>query len=403
VGYSTSNNTGTLSGLTNFGVNDGLVMKLDKAGNIQWQKLLGGTGSFDQFFSACLTSDGGYLLIGTCGSSNSGTLTGISTNGGQDGWIVKLDAGGNIVWQKLFGGSGNDSFQAVQQTADNGFLLAGYSYSSNSGTLTGYNNYGASDGWLLRIDLNGNSVWQKLLGGSVTDVFYSVLLTTDAGFITAGSSNSASGSGTLTGLTNNGVQDGWILKGDAAGNTQWQKLYGGSASDVFNTIQTITGTEYFLAGNSSSTSTGTMPGIDNNGLQDGWIMKTDMNGDISWQKLLGGSDNETISKLKSLTDGSILVTGSAASTMSGTLAANAGFGNTDVWLLNMDASGNTKWQKLLGGTNADAIETILQMTDGSFILAVNSSSANSGMLTGISGFGGSDCWLLRADIYGNPY
>jgi hypothetical protein len=89
--------------------------------------------------------------------------------------------------------------------------------------------------------------------------------------------------------------------------------------------------------------------------------------------------------------------------MSGTLAASAGFGNTDAWLLNMDAMGNTKWQKLLGGTNADAIETILQMTDGGFILAVNSSSANSGMLTGISGFGGSDCWLLRADIYGNPY
>lgn len=403
-GYTTSNNSGTFYGSTNYGSQDGFVIKLDIGGNMQWQKLFGGTGTFDQLYTVQPTSDGGYILAGSTQSNNTGTLTGISNNGGVDAWLIKLDANGNVQWQKLYGGNGNDYFYSVFQTADAGFMIAGSSYSSN-GTLTGLTNNGSADGWIMKTDATGNTQWQKLFGGNVTDYFYSIQPANDGGFIASGGSSSLSGTGTLGSTINNGGTDGWIVKTDAAGNTQWQKLFGGSGNDVINVMQSASANEYIFGGNSNSGNSGTLAGINNNGLQDGWVFKTDNNGTQFWQKLWGGGDNDAINNLLSLSNGETILAGSvsAASALSGTLNGTPGFGLSDAWLIKCNPSGNIIWQKLYGGSNDESFASLLQLSNGSLMVAGFSNSPNNGNLTGIAGFGSSDIWLLKTDGYGNIY
>jgi uncharacterized repeat protein (TIGR01451 family) len=165
----------------NNGGYDYWVVKLDVTGNITWQKSLGGSGS-DKAQSIQQTVDGGYIVAGYS-NSNDGDLTG--NNGSYDYWVVKLDVTGNISWQKSLGGSGTDKAQSIQQTTDGGYIVAGFS-NSNDGDVTGNN--GSYDYWVVKIDASGNITWQKSLGGTWYDKAYSIQQTTDGGYIVAGES-----------------------------------------------------------------------------------------------------------------------------------------------------------------------------------------------------------------------
>ncbi|MEO7312264.1 MAG: hypothetical protein ABIX01_17820 [Chitinophagaceae bacterium] len=401
AGYTTSNNSGTFSGLINYGGQDAWVIKLDPNGKIVWQRLMGGTGTFDTFQDIIADGSGGYLIIGGTTSSNSGTLTGITGNGGQDAWLVKLDASGNMIWQKLFGGAGNDYFFSIIESGDGGFIIAGGTYSSSSGTLGSITNNGAIDGWVIKVDTNGNTIWQKLFGGDIADVFYTIAATTDGGFMLAGSSNSTSGTGTLAGTSNNGGQDGWIIKINSAGIPQWQKLYGGNGTDILNKIKPSTSGEYYCCGTSTSSNSGTLAGNINNGVQDGWVMKISGDGSPIWQHLLGGTDTETFTDIAVKPDNSIIITGRSASALTGTLAPVAGFGSDDAWLIVISSNGTTITQKLLGGINADSFESIKVLDYNRILIAGVSASANNGSLNGIAGFGGTDLWVIIDGVFGN--
>ena len=176
-------------------------MKLDATGNITWQKSLGGTNQ-DYGYSIQQTTGGGYIVAGYS-NSNDGDVTG--NNGGVDCWIVKLDTVGNITWQKSLGGSGFDSAYSIKQTQDGGFIVACESY-SNDGDVTGNN--GSYDYWIVKLDSGGEITWQKSFGGSEGDAASSIQQTNDGGYIIAGSSYSNDGDLTV----NNGLNEHWIIK-----------------------------------------------------------------------------------------------------------------------------------------------------------------------------------------------
>jgi hypothetical protein len=171
---------------------------------VKWQKSLGGS-DYDDASSIQQTTDGGFIVAGQT-KSNNGDVSG--KHGNYDYWIVKLDADGNLVWQKCLGGSDFDEAQSIQQTTDGGFIVAGHS-KSNNGDVSG--NQGHEDYWIVKLDKDGNLVWQKSLGGSDYDFAYSIQQTTDGGFIVAG--QSASNDGDVSG--NHGSGDDWIVKLDA--------------------------------------------------------------------------------------------------------------------------------------------------------------------------------------------
>jgi hypothetical protein len=198
AGY-TESNDGDVKG--NHENGDFWIVKLDKDGNIEWQKTLGGS-NWDWAFSVQQTPDGGYIVAGFTWS-NDGDVSG--NHGSLDAWIVKLDKDGNIEWQKTLGGSGNDWATSVQQTTDGGYIVAGGTYSTD-GVIRG--NHGSLDAWVVKLDGNGNMQWQKALGGSGSDSAWSVQQTTDGGYIVAGFTKSNDGD--VTG--NHGSADFWVVK-----------------------------------------------------------------------------------------------------------------------------------------------------------------------------------------------
>lgn len=180
---------------------------------IKWQNTIGGNGH-DDLWSSQQTSDGGYILGGASYSTLSGDKT-EDNLGIIDYWVVKLDSSGNIEWQNTIGGSDWDELFSVLQTSDGGYILGGESRSNISGDKTA-NCKGGNDYWLIKLDDTGNIQWQKTIGGSSEDDLFGVRQTPDHGYVLAGSSYSnISGDKTENSF---GSTDYWIVKTDSIGS-----------------------------------------------------------------------------------------------------------------------------------------------------------------------------------------
>lgn len=372
AGYSNSNN-GDVTG--NHGEFDYWVAKLTNNGIIVWQKSLGGSGE-DIANSVIQTSDGGYIVSGQSYSDN-GDIT--DNHGGIDYWIVKLDASGNLVWQKSLGGSSLDYGREIQETIDGGFIMIGLSL-SNNGDVTG--NHGDYDYWVVKMDGSGEIVWQNALGGSSVEQALSIRQTTDGGYVIAGSSRSVDGDVTL----NHGSDDCWIVKLDPSGNLSWEKSFGGFSEDFAYSIQQTSEGGYVFAGFSSSWN-GDITG--NHGGRDVWIVKIDVVGNLIWQKSFGGTQNDIAMDIKNTLDGKYIITGYSNS-INGDVTENNG--EEDFWVIKIDTSGNIIWQKSFGGSGSDQAFCLEQAPDGGFILAGGSGS-NDGNVSG--NHGNKDGWLLK--------
>lgn len=165
------------------------IVKLDTTGNIQWQKSLGGSLN-DIGYSIQQTTDGGYIVSATSWS-NDGDVSGHHGNTQtSDYWIVKLDTTGNIQWEKSLGGSGSERTESIQQTLDGGFIIAGYS-DSVDGDVSGDDD--SYKYWIVKLDKFGNIHWEKSFGGTDTDIPLSIQQTSNNGYIVAGTSRSNDG------------------------------------------------------------------------------------------------------------------------------------------------------------------------------------------------------------------
>ena len=203
----------------NHGSEDFWLVKTDDNGYLQWEKCLGGTTE-EEAFSVRQTSDGGYIVAGWTNSID-GDVTGL--HGSVDLWVVKTDSTGNIQWEKTLGGSGEEGYYIgriiVNQTPDGGYAVAS-STNSNDQDVSG--NHGDYDYWLVKLDGNGNIMWQRCFGGSDTDQLRDMRVTQDHGFILAGLCNSVDGD--LTGYNNNFAAS-FFVKTDSLGVIQWRSSY----------------------------------------------------------------------------------------------------------------------------------------------------------------------------------
>ena len=379
-GYIMAGTTRSTDGVVigNHGDNDAWVVKLTATGAIDWQKALGGTGD-DRAQSFRPTPDGGYILAGYTLSTD-GDLTG--NYGGGNVWVVKLDATGAIVWQKTMGGTSYDYANSIQLTPDGGYILACAGYSIN-GDVTG--NHGGFDYWVVKLDATGAIVWQKALGGTDDDLVKSIQLTPDGGYIVAGSTYSTDGD--VTG--NHGYGDAWVVKLSGMGVLVWQKTLGGTAYDNAYSIQPSPDSGYIVACETSSINgdvTGKHGGM---GDADAWVVKLSNVGTIEWQKALGGTGKDYAYSIQPTTDGGYIMAGFTDST-DGDVTGN--HGGRDAWIVKLDATGNIVWQKTLGGTNDDSANSIQLNPDGGYIMIGNADSKN-GDLTGNHGI--TDAWIVK--------
>ncbi len=323
------------------------IVKVDAEGNIAWQKTYGGEYT-EICYSIQQTRDGGYIAAGITGSFQHGVT-------GGELWVLKLDGQGNIQWQKVYSGLLDDEAHAVQQTSDGGYIVAGHTESAQES--------GNYDVWILKLDSRGNITWQKTYGGSGIDDAWAIQQTRDRGYIVAGSTNSFGF----------GNSDAWILKLDPNGDIVWQKTYGGSGDDYSRSILETEDGGYIVAGYSNSFSS--------NGDDDAWVLKLDSNGNILWQKAYGEDYTDECLYSIQLTEGG------------GVIAAGSAFNNrSDFYILKIDGNGNITWQRTFGGDMAEEVRAIQETPNGGLIVAGYTASF---------GAGGTDMWVLSLDPNGD--
>ncbi len=330
------------------GKQDAWIFKLDSTGNLQWDKTFGGNDN-DRAYAIQQTTEGGYIVAGETESKSAGY---------DDAWIFKLDSTGNVQWDKTFGGNDFESAKAIRQTTDGGYIVAGEKDSKST----------ENDAWIFKLDSKGNMQWDKTFGGNDDDSAYSIQQTTDGGYIVAGETESKGA----------GKQDAWILKLDATGNVQWDKTFGGNDFEGANAIQQTTDGGYIVAGETN------LKSVDKD---DAWIFKLDSTGNVQWDKIFGGNDDDDgVYSIQQTTDGGYVVAGVKDSKSASGAA----------WILKLDATGNLQWDKTFGGDNikksGDKAYSIQQTTDGGYVVAGDNRSKSAGY---------HDAWILKLNPTGD--
>ncbi|MBC8173527.1 MAG: T9SS type A sorting domain-containing protein, partial [Chitinophagales bacterium] len=391
-GYSSSNISGdktenriAVSGLHN----DYWVVKLDSVGNIIWENTIG-SGKNDELNSIQTTQDGGFILGGISNSNANHDKTD-ALIAKEDYWAVKLDSLGNVEWDNALGGIDEDYLLTAFQLSDGGFILGGYSNSDNFMTSDkAEDNLGSFDFWIVKLNSEGVIEWENTIGGEHLDYFESLIPVAD-GFILGGHSRSAISSDKTQNPIGGFEYDYWIVKIDLEGNVIWDKTIGGTGEESFNSITATSDGGYMIGGTSVSPISGDK--TENNiGAEDFWIVKLDSLGDVEWDKTIGGTGYDILESIFQVEE-SFILAGYSDSDASGNKSENS-FGDDDFWVVRINALGEVEWDKTIGGTDDDRLLDAIKINDSEYILAGYSLSDASGLKT--EGNNGSwDYWVVK--------
>ena len=394
--YGTSpSNSGYEKSENSRGMDDFWIVKTDGAGNVTWDRTYGGALR-DNLLSAIQLPDSGYILAGQSESGIGGEKSEAnrdSTLSTFDLWIIRIDKNGNIVWDKTIGGSGTDYAYHVMISSSNRIVIAGDTYSHGSYEFTGPN-YGAADYWIVVLDMQGNLVWEKNFGGSNLDwQVTSVIETSDGSFLVGGESVSQPvGNKTATGCGTN--WDIWCVKMDSSGNIIWDKSYGGDNIEDFRSL-TLSGNKIYLSGASQSPISCNKT-LQNHGMintTDFWLLTIDENGDILSENVYGGDNNENGMTSFSLTQKGYLMCGTSYSNASGDKTEDNVGHIRQGWALEVDSSGNVLWDNTIETVFGLGYLRGMEDSDGCFVFLSRGNDAGGDLSQNRST--GFDYWLVK--------
>jgi hypothetical protein len=312
-------------------------------GNRQWHKTFGGSND-DYGESVNQTSDLGFIITGYTESYGAG---------GRDVWLIKTDSFGNEQWNKTFGGSNGDEGYSVWQTSDGGYIITGDTYSYGPG---------GSDVWLIKTNSSGDYQWDTTIGTGGDDHGRSVQQTSDGGYIIAGREYSFA-------IFSWNV---WLIKTNSSGDVKWYKTFGGDSADYGESVQQTSDGGYIITGWTSSYSAE---------YSDVWLIKTNASGNKEWNKTFSRGWFEKGYSVQQTTDGGYIIAG-----------FSQGADESDVWLIKTSSSGNWQWGREIGISGDDMAYSVRQADDGGYIIAGYTESY---------GAGDSDVWLIKTDSSGN--
>lgn len=360
-------------------------------GKVEWIKNFGGSGD-DTAQAIVATTDGGYAVLGYSNSID-GDLTDKSTEV-NDYWLLKLDADGNLQWNKTYGGSKDDRGQSLVQTDDGGYAITGYAMSDDG---DGSNNEGFHDNWVVKLDATGTIEWEKSFGFSGHDHSYDIVQTDDNGFFFVGflDITSARADGNTekgnSSLTAHGVGEFWGTKIDPRGDLQWRGYFGGTNNDRAHAVVQSDDGGFVLSGFTESDDYDIS---DTRGSYDFWIVKVDRNGNLLWELSFGGTGIDISQDIAKTDDGGYVIAGH---TFSSDPDISINNGESDMWLVKTDSTGNLEWEKTYGGTGFDAAQAVIASKDGGFIVVGNSKSSDMDVE---SNAGENDMWAIKTDSNG---
>lgn len=375
------------------GYSDYWIVKTDALGNKQWDKRFGGN-SKEELFTVLQMPDSGYLLGGWSMSNVNGDQTQTS-RGGSDYWIIRTDKSGNKLWDKRYGGPGDDELRSMTTTADGGFIFAGESTSGIGGEKS-QSNHGEFDVWVVKTDVNGNMQWNASYGGQLDDRLNAIQQTADGGYIIGAWTISPVGFDVTQ--PGRGSSDMWLIKTDGNGVKQWDGRYGGNDNEYLYALDQTNDGGFILAGYTRSNVNGEVS-VPGKGGFDFWIVKTNGNGVKLWDKRYGGHLDEKGKSIFQTSDGGFIMGGWSESLISGDKSEDTQ-GATDYWLVRMDDSGNKLWDLDFGASNEERLHDVPQTSDGGFIIGGHSYSGKNGDKSQANN-GIDDYWIVKLSAGAN--
>ncbi len=289
---------------------------LAQAPDTLWTRIYGGEES-DAGYAVEQTSDSGFIVTGSTVSYGAGD---------GDVWLIKMDENGRMVWDKTFGGSSGDGGFSVQQTADRGYIIVGF-----TGSFGG--NY--ADVYLIKTDENGEEIWSNTFDRGNFDWGQSVQQTSDGGYIIAGRTRPISEEN----------YDVLLIKTDESGSEIWSKTFGGLYEDQGSMVQQTSDSGYIIVGDTK---------LYSGSNSDVWLIKADVDGNEEWNKTFGGTLRDGGNSVQKTIDGGYIIAGRTWS---------FGAGMHDVWLIKTDAYGNEEWNKTFGGSGMDVGNSVHTITE----------------------------------------
>ena len=323
-----------------------LLIKIDYEGVQQWTKDHT-FSSTDRLNSVKELPDGNLIMSGS-------TLS--SSNSSKDVLIMKTDSFGNIIWQNTYGEQQDEVAHCIDMAMDGGFIVTGEMVDENTGYSLCY---------LLKTDGQGVLDWSRTFGGNQNDYGYSVVQTNDAGYVISGSTRSQG--------DDNG--DVWLIKTNGDGEIQWERTYGGNGSETSRSVKQTNDGGYIITGNTDSFGSG---------YNDAYLLKTDSQGNETWSQTFGGIGTDQGRNVVQTIDQGYMISGYTDS-----FGESGGF---NFWLIKTDLSGNLEWQRYYGGSGDDRAFCGTQTSDGGYAIAG---------YTNLGGNSAPDILLIKTDDLGN--
>ncbi len=370
VGFSDSNDGDVLS--ESNGGTDLWVAKITSTGTIQWSKLFGGTGD-EEGHDIMQTADNGFLVTGYTGSSD-GDVVGHHGTSSNDFWVLKLTSAGVLEWNQCYGGTSSDEAAAMGKTTTGDYYVAGSTYSNDGDVSGGNHSSDISDFWVIKINSSGSLLSQKCVGGTDSDEGINMTITSDNGCILVGRTSSTDGDA----IAYHGGQDMLIAKLTSSFTVEWSKCYGGTETEECNAVVQLSDGSYAALGYSSTHNNGDVTGHHGSqGSDDFWLLKLTSAGAITWAKCFGGDGDDQANGLTKTMDGGYVMCGLTNSTNGDVTGFHSGgFFDPDVWVAKIDANGILKWQRCCGGSGQDESFNVFETSSNQFIVTAFTYSAD---------------------------
>jgi len=332
--------------------------------NIEWQKCVGGAKD-DRVDDVIPTSDGGFILS-VRSKSNDGDF--IGNYRGEDVCLLKLDKYGKKEWQKNYGGSQYEILNSFKQTSDGGYIFSATTSSFDGDVMGHHGNDGNSDAWIVKVDAFGSIIWQKCIGDKGLDGGSDIIEAFDKGYIF---------SVYITPINQPMISQ--LIKFNINGEIEWQKNIEGS-----KIVKTTDG-NYFIY-------------TESNWSKDADIRywKINQQGEILWEKKIGGSATDFAKNVQQTSDGGYILTGLTLSN-DGDVSGNHGI--FDAWLVKLNSNGEIQWQKCIGGTGYEESDLkVFQIKDGGYLVSTDYTYSSNGNFIG--SHGESDIWIAKLNDLG---
>jgi hypothetical protein len=320
------------------------IVKFDGDGNKQWHKMYGGTQN-DIGYSIVRTASGNYLILASTFSAG-GDVT--NHKGATDVWLLNIDESGNLLWQKTIGGSDDDVLYRLRSLGDGNFLMAGWTKSNDADVAL---NHGATDAWIVKVNGDGEILWQKTFGGSEDDMAFDATAVSNGGYIFSGTVSSNDGDAE----DRSGSQfSSWLVKINDSGIIGGKRYLGDSGSEFALVAREAGNGDYIFMGETNSV--GEFSGY--HGSRDIFVCRLTSGGDYIWRKAYGGSLEDEPTDLIETADGHFLIAGLSGSN-DGNLPQN--LGTQDAWVFKLNGEGAIESNTTFGGFSTDNAYRLKQL------------------------------------------